>query len=112
MGSNLDANVLRDTRDGAKKSREGIASSPRFHYWVPGRIRMRRIVSGRHSAASAGSAHYLGSYFFFLALAFGAAFFFLAGFLAFFLAGMDDSPLSFRSSGVREEKRFAHSCAQ
>jgi hypothetical protein len=68
--------------------------------------------SGPHSATSAGSAHFLGSYFFFLALAFGAAFFLLAGFLAFFLAGMDDSPLSFRSSGVREEKRFAHSCAQ
>jgi hypothetical protein len=70
--------------------------------------------SGLHSATSAGSAHFLGSYFFFLALAFGAAFFadFLAGFLAFFLAGMDDSPLSFRSSGVREEKRYAHSCAQ
>jgi len=65
-------------------------------------------------ATSASSAHFLGSYFFFLALAFGAAFFaaFLAGFLAFFLAGMDDSPLSIRSSGVREEKRYAHSCAQ
>jgi hypothetical protein len=69
--------------------------------------------SGRHAATSAGSAHFLGSYFFFLALAFGAAFFaLLAGFLAFFLAGMDDSPLSFRSSGVREEKRYAHSWAQ
>jgi hypothetical protein len=57
---------------------------------------------------------FIGSYFFFLALALGAAFFtaFLAGFLAFFLAGMDDSPLSIRSSGVREEKRNAHSCAQ
>jgi hypothetical protein len=115
MPSNLGANAPRDSgeTDGAAKKNRGKESLPPLDFIIGCRVDPPMADrSGRHSAVSAGSAHYLGSYFFFLALAFGAAFFFLAGFLAFFLAGMDDSPLSFRSSGVREEKRFAHSCAQ